>query len=106
MNDIVDPQLKALHHALLSIYNRETESVRAKPTSVVSVNATNFLAGQAIAFADAALFLMEDVRHTLDVPVALVRTCLDAQVRANHITAVIGTEREDCAGELVRLRSE
>ena len=103
MTDIVDPQLKAFHQALLSIYNRETERVRATPTSLASVNATNFLAGQAVAFADAALFLMEDARQPLDVPVALLRTCLEAQARANHITAVIGTERENRASELVRL---
>src|SRR6266853_3821113 len=103
MNDMVDPQLRALHHALLSIYNKETESIRANPTAVASINATNFLAGQAVGFADAAIFLMEDNRQPLDVPVALLRTCLEAQARANHITATIGTEREDRAGELVRL---
>jgi hypothetical protein len=103
MNDMVDPQLRALHHALLSIYNKETERIRANPTTIASINATNFLAGQAVGFADAAIFLMEDNRQPLDVPVALLRTCLEAQARANHITAAIGTEREDRAGELVRL---
>lgn len=103
MNDEVDPQLRALHHGLITIYNRETKNIRAKPTSVASINATNFMAGQAVTFADAALFMLEDLRQPLDVPVAMLRTCLEAQARANHIIAAGDKEREDRAGELLRL---
>ena len=54
-------------------------------------------------FADSALFLMEDARQPLNSPCALLRTCLEAQARTNHIIAATGNEREDRAGELIQL---
>ena len=101
MNDAVDQELKSIHHAALLIYNRETLHIRSNPTSVHSINATNFLAGQATIFADAALLLMEDARQPLNVPAALLRTCLEAQARANHIIAAKGKAREDRARNLL-----
>ena len=92
MNEAVDPELKAIHHAVMNIYNRETAILLAKPNSLNSINATNFLAGQATIFADSALFLLEDYRQPLNVPCALLRTCLEAQARANHIIAASGHE--------------
>ena len=86
MNSPVDSRLKEIHIAVLNLYNRETIHLQSKPTSVVSINAANFLAGQATAFADAALFLMEDASQPLNAAAALLRTCLEAQARANHIT--------------------
>jgi len=103
MNDVVDPELRAIHRAALSIYNRETAAIEAHPTPTASINATNFFAGQAAMFADAALLLMEDDRQPLNVPAALLRTCLEAQARSNHIIAVTGKERENRASELVQL---
>lgn len=103
MNPAVDPQLRAIHRAVLEIYNRETTRIKSNPTSVVSINATNFLAEQATIFADAALFLMEDARQPLNTPAALLRTCLEAQARANHIVAVAGKEREQRANEFLQL---
>jgi hypothetical protein len=102
-NDPVDPELKAIHQAVFDIYNRETMAIKAHPTTVVSIKATNFLAGQATMFADAALILMEDTRQPLNVPAALLRTCLEAQARANHIVGVTGQAREDRASELEQL---
>jgi hypothetical protein len=99
----VNPELKSIHQAVLDLYNRETKAIKACPTSVVSINATHFLAGQAANFADGALILMEDARQPLNVPVALLRTCLEAQARANHIIAVTGKDREDRASELIQL---
>jgi len=103
MNPEIDPEYRAIHLDALTIYNRETNLIRSKPTSVDSINATNFLAGQATIFADAALVLMEDARQPLNVPAALLRTCLEAQARANHIIAVKGKDRENRAKELVQL---
>jgi hypothetical protein len=103
MNPDIDPEYRAIHLEVLNIYNRETNIIRSKPTSVDSINATNFLAGQATIFADAALVLMEDARQPLNVPAALLRTCLEAQARANHIIAAKGEEREKRAKELVQL---
>jgi len=103
MNPDFDPEQRAIHHEALNVYNRETNLIRSKPTSVDSVNATNFLAGQATIFADAALVLMEDSRQPLNVPAALLRTCLEAQARANHIVAAKGQERENRAKEFIQL---
>ena len=103
MNSPVDSRLKEIHIAVLNLYNRETIHLQSKPTSVVSINAANFLAGQATAFADAALFLMEDASQPLNAAAALLRTCLEAQARANHITAVAGEEREQRANEFLQL---
>lgn len=103
MNEAVDHELRAIHLDALNIYNRETMIVRSNPTSTASIKATNFLAGQATMFADAALILLEDTRQPVNVPAALLRTCLEAQARANHIIAVVGAERESRASELVQL---
>ena len=103
MNDAVDPELKAIHGNLLEIYNRDTVAVKARASHPVSVRATSFLAGQATMFADAALILMEDVRQPINIPAALLRTCLEAQARANHIIAVTGQLREGRATELEEL---
>jgi hypothetical protein len=103
MNRGVDPEHRAIHLEALNVYNRETTIIRSNPTSVGSINATNFLAGQATMFADAALILMEDSRQPLNVPAALLRTCLEAQARANHIIAAKGKERERLASELMQL---
>src|SRR5271154_3995964 len=103
MNPDIDPEHRAIHFDVLNIYNRETTLIRSKPTSVDSINATNFLAGQATIFADAALVLMEDARQPLNVPAALLRTCLEAQARCNHIIGAVGQERENRASELVQL---
>jgi hypothetical protein len=103
MNSPVDAELKQLHIAAMNLYNRETAYLHSNPTSIVSINAVNFLAGQATTFADSALFLMEDARQPLNAPAALLRTCLEAQARANHIIAVVGKEREQRANELQQL---
>ena len=103
MNSPVDTQLKEIHLVVQSLYNRETTHLQSSPTSIVSINAVNFLAGQATTFADAVLFLMEDARQPLNAPAALLRTCLEAQARANHIIAVAGNEREQRANELIQL---
>jgi len=99
----VDAELKEIHQAAITLYNRETMILQSKPTSLDSINATNFLAGQAIKFGDAALILMEDLTQPLDVPNALLRTCLEAQARANHIIAVTSKDRESRANELLQL---
>ncbi len=99
----VDFELKEIHQAAITLYNRETTILQSKPTSLDSINATNFLAGQAIKFGDAALILMEDLTQPLDVPNALLRTCLEAQARANHIIAVTSKDRESRANELIQL---
>jgi hypothetical protein len=65
MHSIHDPQLMAIYQACVDLYNRETSLIRDKPTACASINATNFLACHAIRFADAALFLMEDVKQPL-----------------------------------------
>ena len=103
MNEAVDPEIRAIYHEALNIYNRETIIIRSKPTSVDSINATNFLAEQAVIFADAVLFFMEDAKQPIDIPAALLRTCLEAQAKANHIIAVTGKERERRANEFVQL---
>jgi hypothetical protein len=103
MNSPVDAELKQLHIAAMNLYNRETAYLHSNPTSIVSINAVNFLAGQATTFADSALFLMEDARQPLNAPATLLRTCLEAQARANHIIAVVGEEREQRANELQQL---
>ncbi len=103
MNSPVDAELKELHIAAMNLYNRETAHLQSNPTSIVSINAVNFLAGQATTFADSTLFLMEDARQPLNAPAALLRTCLEAQARANHIIAVAGTDREQRANELLQL---
>jgi hypothetical protein len=99
----VDPDLKAIHFATVQLYNREAAILKSTPTSVVSINATYFLAEQATTFADAALLLMEDARQPLNVPAALLRTCLEAQAKANHIIALTGNEREKRADEFRQL---
>lgn len=103
MTNVVDPELKAIHIAVHNLYNRETTFIQSNPTSTASINGTNFLARQAILFADAALYLMEDVRQPINAAAALLRTCLEAQARANHIIAVTGEEREQRAGEFLQL---
>src|SRR5271170_2683908 len=96
-NSPVDPGLKRIHQVLTIIYNRETTELQKTPTKLASINATNFLAGQCVMFADSALFLMEDTRQPFSVPVALLRTCLEAQARCNHIIAAQGQVREALA---------
>jgi hypothetical protein len=102
-NSPVDPELKRIHQCLTVLYNRETIDLQTSPTKLASINATNFLAGQCVIFADSSLFLMADTRQPISVPVALLRTCLEAQARCNHIIAAQGQERETIAGELIRL---
>jgi hypothetical protein len=82
MNSPVDTELREIHITAMNLYNRETAHLQSNPTSIVSINAVNFLASQATTFADTALFLMEDTRQPLNVPAALLRTCLEAQ--ASH----------------------
>jgi hypothetical protein len=103
MNPEIASEQREIHLEILNLYNRETGRIQANPTAIASINATNFLAGQATIFADAALVLMEDVRQPLNVPAALVRTCLEAQARANHIIAAKGDDRETLARELIDL---
>jgi hypothetical protein len=103
MNQAVDPELRAIHFEALNLYNREISIARSVPTIADSIRATSFLAEQATIFADAALILMEDARQPLNVPAALLRTCLEAQARSNHIIAAKGGERENRASELVKL---
>ena len=98
-----DPQLLAIYCDSVNLYNRETSIIRGNPTACASINATNFLACYAIRFADAALFLMEDVHQPLTPAAALLRTCLEAQARANHIVAASGEEREKLAREFLEL---
>jgi hypothetical protein len=96
----VDAELRTIHLSILNLYNRETQAIKSQPTSKSSVNVVNFLAGQAVMFADSALILLEDSRQPVNVPAASVRTCLEAQARANHIIAAKGKERERLAAEL------
>ena len=103
MNTVVDPELKAIHNAALKLYNREKLVIKSHPPSTASINATNFLADQAILFADAALYLMEDVSRPINAAAALLRTCLEAQARANHIVAMAEQERERLANEFLQL---
>lgn len=105
MNESVNADLRQLHHDVMAIYNRETCAIQARPTATGSINVTNYLAGQAIKFGDAALVLLEDKNQPLDVPAALLRTCLEAQARANHIIGVAGNDRETRAQELIHLMS-
>jgi hypothetical protein len=104
MNSKIDPELMAIHFAAINLYNRETSYIKANPSPVASINATSFLAEQVTIFANAVLFLLEDDRQALNVPAALLRTCLEAQARANHIVAATGTEREQRANEFTQLR--
>jgi len=103
MNNVVDPELKAIHIAVHNLYNRETTFIQSNPTSAASIKATDFLANQAILFADTALYLMEDVRRPINAAAALLRTCLEAQARANHIVAMAEQERERLANEFLQL---
>lgn len=103
LNGAVDPELREIHHITLALYNRETGIIRSNPTSNSSVNAVNFLSNQAVIFADAALVMLEDDKQPINVPAASVRTCLEAQARANHVIAAKGKEREKRAGELEQL---
>lgn len=100
LNGAVDPELREIHHLVLALYNRETAIIRANPASKASVNVISFLSNQAVIFADAALVMLEDDRQPINVPAASVRTCLEAQARANHVIAAKGKEREKRAGEL------
>jgi hypothetical protein len=102
-NEVVDSELKAIHNAAMSICNREEAVLTANPTSVHSVTATKLLARQTKLITDSALLLMEDARQPLNVLFALLRTCLEGQARAIHITSATGTEREKLAGEFVQL---
>ena len=104
MNSKIDPELMAIHFAAISLYNRETSSLKANPSTAASINATSFLAEQVTIFANSVLFLLEDDRQPLHVPAALLRTCLEAQARANHIVAATGVEREQRASEFTQLR--
>jgi hypothetical protein len=104
MNSKIDPELMAIHFAAINLYNRETTFIKANPSSVASINATSFLAEQATIFANTVLFLLEDDRQSINVPAALLRTCLEAQARANHIVAATGAEREQRANDFSQLR--
>jgi hypothetical protein len=104
MNCKIDSELMAIHFAAINLYNRETEFLKANPSSVASINATSFLAEQVTIFANSILFLLEDDRQPLNVPAALLRTCLEAQARANLIVAATGAEREQRASEFTQLR--
>lgn len=103
MSEVVDAELKQIHFTIMGIYNRETSILKTVPTTIDSINTTNFLAGQAVKFADAAIILMEDGNQPLDVPAALLRTCLEAQARANHVIAATGNDRENRGHELIVL---
>jgi hypothetical protein len=103
MNTVHDPEILRLHIAALNLYNRETTFIQSNPISTASIHATNFLADQAILFADAALYLMEDNKQRLLPAAALLRTCLEAQARSNHIIALVGDEREQRANEFLKL---
>ena len=103
MNTVRDPQILRLHIAALKLYNRETTFIQSNPTSTASINATNFLADQAILFADAALHLMEDDKQRRLPAAALLRTCLEAHARSNHIIALVGDAREQRANEFLQL---
>ena len=102
-HEAVEPELMAIHQGLLWLHNREATLLKAAPTKANSINATNFLSTQAVMFADAALVLMGAAQQPLGVPVALLRTCLEAQARSNHIIATKGVAREALADELVQL---
>jgi hypothetical protein len=95
----LDPQLIEIFDAAVDLYNRETKLLESATESSASINATHFLARQAFQFATAALSLMEDARQPLFPAAALLRTCLEAQARANHIVAATGEDREKLATE-------
>jgi hypothetical protein len=97
----LDPQLLEIFEAVVNLYNRENKLLESATESSASINATHFLVRQAIMFADAALFLMQDENQSLIPAAALLRTCLEAQARANHILGSTGEEREKLAAEFL-----
>jgi hypothetical protein len=99
--DQLDPQLLEIFSAAANLYNREAMQVQSPPNPSASVNAMFFLANQAVLFADAALFILRDEAQPLIPVAALLRTCLEAQARANHIVALVGDQRETRAKEFI-----
>jgi hypothetical protein len=47
---------------------------------------------------------LEDIRRPLNSASALLRTCLEAQAKANHIIALAGEEREKLAFDFLQLQ--
>ncbi|MGD0652008.1 MAG: hypothetical protein ABSA97_12885 [Verrucomicrobiia bacterium] len=97
----LDPQLVRIYEAAVDLYNRQNKAVASLTETSASINATHFLTRQTIVFATAALRHMEDAHQPLMPAVALLRTCLEAQARANHIVAATGVERERLANQFI-----
>ena len=97
----LDAKLLAFYRSSLTLYNREVQMVDSAGVRQASVRATGFLARHTFAFADGAILLA--AQDCLMPATALLRTCLEAQARANHIVAAKDEEREQRATDYLQL---
>lgn len=97
----LDETSRRVYGTVNQIYNTVAESLKPDERRSPSVQATAFLVRHTFTFADAALILIADGQP---LPAsALIRTCIEAQARANHIVSFTGEEREKTAREFLRL---
>jgi|ERR1017187_5056402 hypothetical protein len=96
-----DQKLLGVWGAARDIYNEAVKSPSEEVSKLDSVKVTSFFVQHSYRFADASLMLAAN--DDILPAVALMRTAIEAQARANHLISFNGQEREDKAAELFRL---
>lgn len=97
-----DQKLLGFWCAARDIYNNVVEKARSEEVSNLnSVKITSFLVVHSYRFAEPALMLASN--DDILPAVALMRTAIEAQARANHLISFPGQAREDKATELLLL---
>lgn len=96
-----DQKLLGFWCAAREIYNVAVKCPSEEMSKLDSVRATSFFVQHSYRFADASLMLAAN--NDLVPAVALMRTAIETQARANHLISFKGKEREDRAAGLFRL---
>jgi hypothetical protein len=97
-----DQKLLGFWCAARDIYNNVVEKARSEEVSKLdSVKIASFLVVHSYRFAEPSLMLAAN--DDLLPAIALMRTAIESQARANHLISFNGQPREDKAAELFRL---
>jgi len=96
-----DQKLLGFWCAARDIYNEAVKSPSEEVLKLNSVKIASFFVQHSYRFSDASLMLAAN--DDILPAVALMRTAIEAQARANHLISFTGQERESKAAELFRL---
>jgi len=96
-----DQRLLGFWWTAKDIYNKALKSPSEEVSKLTSVQIASFLVVHSFRFSEASLLLAAN--DDILPAVALMRTAIEAQARANHLISFAGKAREDKATELFLL---